>query len=122
MKESAVIPWKKIVFSSIISILLIFLLCLAVAMLCSNFIISFETGKLLMFPVVFISSFTGGMFIKSKDKNILYTGLSSLLTFLMMNVLGMFTANKVNMEYTLWVLAVFLFSTVISCIIKALFK
>ncbi|MBQ6933080.1 MAG: hypothetical protein IJN37_01695, partial [Clostridia bacterium] len=80
MKENMTVPWKRIIMASVASVMLIFILTFIDVILCSRFIITFSTGKLLMFAVVFVSSFIGGFFINTRGKSVLWALLSGLIT------------------------------------------
>lgn len=122
MKENMTVPWKRIIMASVASVMLIFILTFIDVILCSRFIITFSTGKLLMFAVVFVSSFIGGFFINTRGKSVLWALLSGLITFVMLYCIGIFTQHEANNSYTLYIFIILTVSSCLSCIIRSIFR
>ena len=122
MKDNMLIPWRKIIASSVLTLLLIFILGFIDALLCSYFVITMKTAHILMFAVVFIAEFFSLFIVKAKDRNIIYTILSAVISFLMLLTLGMFMKYDFNCKYTLYIFLTLCIAAVLNSITKAIIK
>lgn len=120
MQEKLYIPWKKIILASTISILLTFFIAFIIALLCSYYLITVKMGNILMFAALFIGSFIGCFFVKSPNKRIMYVVISALLTFLLLQVLGLLMPYEFSVKNTVYVFAILLISAVANGIVKAM--
>ncbi len=119
MKGNVLIPWRKIIASSVMTLFLIFILGFFNALLCSSYFITITTARMLMFVVVFLAAFSSLFIVKTKDKNILYTVLSVFISFVMLIILGMFVGYDFNGKYTIWIFATLCMAAILNSIIKA---
>ena len=114
MKDNMLIPWRKIIASSVLTLLLIFIFGFIDALLCSYFVITMKTAHLLMFAMVFIAEFISLFIVK--------TILSAVISFLMLLTLGMFMKYDFNGEYTIYILLALCIAAVLNSITKAIIK
>ena len=122
MKEKVSIPWKRMLSGAIVSILITFLLTFIVALLCNSYIISVRIAKLSMFAVAFIASFIGGFLVSTKEKNLIFTLVSSAVYFALLNVMGAFTGLRFSADNTLYVFLVVMFAAVLNSLLKAVVR
>lgn len=122
MQEKIYISWKRIILASTISILLTFFMAFVIAVLCSCYLITVKTGNILMFAGLFIGSFIGLFCIKAPSKRILYVLASALLTFVLLQMMGMLMPHDFSAKNTVYVLAVLLLSSIANSIVSAMVR
>ena len=122
MKENLCIPWKRMLSGAVVSVLVTFILTFIITLLCNSYIISIKIARMSMFAVAFLSAFVGGFMVSAREKNLMFTLVSSAVYFVILNIMGIFTGLSFSADNTLYVLIVITFAAVLNSLLKAVVR
>lgn len=113
-------PVKRVVAASVLTLIGIFFGTFILALLVNYSLISIKSASLAVFAVVFLAGFAGSFLVKASNRRILYTILSSVITFCLLNLLGLLMPYKFIGENTIYVLIILVFSAIINSVVCAI--